>query len=66
MSYSSMRFARCSMDEWSLPTSGVADAAGGVPGSWNDQIQRLLNPDRIVFVEVYDSAQRFAVVEVIL
>jgi len=50
----------------SLPTSCVPDACSHIPGSRHDLIERLLNPNRIVIVEVYDCAKRFTVIEVIL
>src|SRR5208282_1936857 len=50
----------------SSPASGVADARGRIPGSGDDLIEGLLNPDGIVLVEVDDRAQRLAVVKVVL
>jgi hypothetical protein len=45
------------------PTAGVSDAGRGVPGYGHDLIEHLLNPDRMVLVEVDDQAQRLAVIE---
>jgi peptide/nickel transport system permease protein len=49
-----------------LPTPGVADACGRVPGNGWNLVVGLLDPDGVVIVEVNDGAQRFTVIKAIL
>lgn len=49
-----------------LPTPGVANARGRVPRNSQNLVERLLNPDGIMIVEVDNSSQRFTIIEVIL
>jgi hypothetical protein len=51
---------------FSLPTTGVTHAEGGVPRNCDDLVERALEPDRVVVVEIDDPAERLAVVRMIL
>ena len=49
-----------------LPTPRITDARRRVPRNCNDFVERFLNPNRVVIVEMDDRAQGFAIVEMIL